>query len=67
MDEINLLAAACANRNNEPARGLMNAFGVVTAQEILEQIKAAPAELHQELGRQLREALDTQRRVPFRR
>jgi hypothetical protein len=65
--EVRLLEEACANRENEVARSLLNVFGAKTAAEVLAQIAAAPVTIRAEFMEEVKKAIDTQRRYRPRR
>ncbi|HEX9160111.1 MAG TPA: hypothetical protein VF980_00270 [Thermoanaerobaculia bacterium] len=61
-DDRLVFEAACATRENEVARTLLNLFGAANADEVLEQIAAAPVTVRSELIEHVFKAIDEQRR-----
>ena len=61
--ELRLLEEACANRENEVARALLNAFGATSAVEMLDQLKYAPVTIRNEFMDYVHRAIDSQRTV----
>ena len=61
-EELALLTAACADKNNLKAQELVNVLGTHSAEAIAQQIALLPAEIQKDLEKQLRDAIDEQRR-----
>ena len=61
-EELRTFEQACADRGNRSAQELVNVFGVPTAAEIIAQLDGVPPVLHEELLRQIREAINEQKR-----
>jgi hypothetical protein len=61
-DELALLNAACADRNNVRAQELLNVLGTASADEIVRQIALLPKELQADIEVHLREAINEQKR-----
>ena len=61
-DELALLNAACADRNNRKAQELLNVLGTSSAEEIVRQIASLPPELQADVAVHVREAIDEQKR-----
>ena len=61
-DELVLLTAACADRNNTRAQELLNVLGTSVASEIVREIASLPVELQKELETHVREAINEQKR-----
>ena len=66
-EELRVFEAACADRTNRPAQELVNALGASAPVTILSQISLSPGAVHADFARYVREAIDEQRRRPFRR
>jgi hypothetical protein len=66
-EELRVFEAACADQTNRPAQELVNALGASEPGTILSQITLAPQAIHSEFARNIREAINEQRRRPFRR
>jgi polyribonucleotide nucleotidyltransferase len=65
--ELRLLEEACATRENQTARELLNVFGATTAAEVLRNIADAPVTIRGDFMTQVRKAIDEQRRFRPRR
>lgn len=65
-EELRAFEQACQDPGNRPAQELVNVFGIASAEEIVAQLQDVPAGLREELLKQVREALDEQKRR-FRR
>ncbi len=61
-EELRSFEQACLDRGNRAAQELVNVFGVPTAAEIIAQLESVPPGLHEELLRQIREAINEQKR-----
>lgn len=61
-EELRAFEQACADRGNRVAQELVNVFGVPTAAEIIAQLDGVPPGLHEELSKQIREAINEQKR-----
>lgn len=66
-EELRVFEAACADQTNRPAQELVNALGAAAPGTILSQISLAPGAVHADFARNVREAIDEQRRRPFHR
>jgi hypothetical protein len=61
-DELAILTAACADRNNVKAQEVLNVLGTKLGPEIAVQISLLPSELQSQLEKHIREAIDEQKR-----
>ena len=62
LDEIALLTAACADRNNEKAAELVNLLGTDSGVEMVRLVGALPREMRLEIEKQVHEAINEQKR-----
>ena len=66
IEDLRVFEAACADQTNRPAQELVNALGAAAAGTILSQIALAPGAIHADFARNVRDAIDEQRRRPRR-
>jgi len=62
LDEIALLTAACADRNNQKAVELVNLLGTDSGVEMVRLVRALPREMRLEIEQQVHEAINEQKR-----
>ena len=62
LNEIALLTAACADRNNQKAAELVNLLGTDSATEIVRLVAAFPSQMRWEIEKQVHEAINEQKR-----
>ena len=61
-EDMRTFEQACADRGNRAAEQLVNVFGAASAAEIVAQLNEIPAPLHEELAKQVQEAINEQKR-----
>lgn len=61
-EELRTFEQACKDSGNRPAQELVNVFGVASGAEIVGQLLHVPPGLSEELLKQIREAIDEQKR-----
>jgi hypothetical protein len=62
LDEIALLSSACSDRTNRKAIELVNLLGTQSGAEMARQIASLPKEMQMEVEKNVREAINEQRR-----
>jgi len=62
LDEIALLTAACADRNNHKAAELVNLLGTASGMEMVRLVRALPGPMRLEIEKQVHEAINEQKR-----